>query len=458
MKKSEKFANLVLGGGVLFCVTVLIYALFLSVLPPTGRMMFVIAAVAGMLLFAFALRWRPETKVNLALSVLSIAFALYLLEILILFGWADVLLNERIRAAFRSGVPFDRRSRLEVITDLRTKGIEAFPIDISHHFIKSNGLPVNGERLYPLAGVSNKSAIMCNESGEWIIYENDEHGFNNPRGMHQNHEVSIVLIGDSFTHGNCVPQGEDIGGLLREGGREVLNLGIRAFGPLEELAILKEYGEPVKPKTVLWFYYEGNDLLDLVKEAEAPLLLQYLDPEFSQELRSQQATVDQLFMDYLAVEEEKSIASARKNRTPFHVALRIAKLVDLRRALSSLISKTDNEYLEFDCGLGLPLFSEVLAEANDRVHAWGGQLYFVYLPDWWRISGKKQQENLFCRDNMLRLLEESEVPLIDFTPVMSAHPDPLSLFPFRIFGHYTAEGYQLLAEQIETYLEADSAK
>ena len=31
----------------------------------------------------------------------------------------------------------------------------------------------------------------------------------------------------------------------------------------DELATLKEYGPTLKPKLVLWFYYEGNDLRDL---------------------------------------------------------------------------------------------------------------------------------------------------------------------------------------------------
>lgn len=45
-----------------------------------------------------------------------------------------------------------------------------------------------------------------------------------------------------------------------------LNLGMGGIGPLHELAILKEYGSVVRPKVVLWVYYEGNDLADLSHE------------------------------------------------------------------------------------------------------------------------------------------------------------------------------------------------
>jgi hypothetical protein len=461
MKKSEKFANLVLGCGLLLCVVVLIYALFLSVLPLLDRVKYVIAAIAGMLLLALAFRGRPETKVNFALAVLSFAFTLYLLEILILFGWvelvelswAEKLLNEQISVALQPGVPFDRRSKRQVVTDLRTKGVDASPSVIPQHFTSLNGLLLGQERLYPLAGLSNKPAVVCNEIGEWVIFENDEHRFNNPKGMYQNQELEMVLIGDSFTYGECVTPGEDIGGLLREGSRDVLNLGIQGHGPLEELATLKEYGEPFNPKLVLWIYYEGNDLLDLLREIESPLLLQYLEPEFSQELIGKLSKIDKYLRYYIEVEKEKAIASEREKRKPFTVILRnwdrILKLFYLRQTVYEFVNPY-NEALRFDCTPRLPLFGEILAEGNERVRSWGGEFYFVYLPAWERVSGVVQRENLHCRDNVLRLVEALEIPLIDFHQILSTHPDPLSLFPLRLNGHYTAEGYQLLAQQIET--------
>jgi len=39
-------------------------------------------------------------------------------------------------------------------------------------------------------------------------------------------------------------------------------------GPLAELASLVEYGPLIKPKTVIWLYYEGNDPTDLGRELE----------------------------------------------------------------------------------------------------------------------------------------------------------------------------------------------
>ena len=118
----------------------------------------------------------------------------------------------------------------------------------------------------------------------------------------------------------------------------------------------------------------------------------------------------------------------------------------------------DDEALQFDCQPRVSLFAQVLGEAKQRVGSWGGQFYFVYLPAWQRYSETIQRENLHCRNDVLRLVEALEIPLIDFHQILSTHPDPLSLFPFRVDGHYTAEGYQLLAQQIERYLESPNSK
>ena len=52
--------------------------------------------------------------------------------------------------------------------------------------------------------------------------------------------------------------------------------------------------------------------------------------------------------------------------------------------------------------------------------------------------------------------EPSQIAVIDIQrEVFDPHLDPLSLFPFRVTGHYNAEGYRLVAEAIGERLEAD---
>ena len=87
------------------------------------------------------------------------------------------------------------------------------------------------------------------------------------------------------------------------------------------------------------------------------------------------------------------------------------------------------------------------------VTAWDSKMYFVYLPPYSRYSTGNEHKN---RDFVMQTVTELDIPIIDiYSKVFDPHPDPLSLFPFRKFGHYNAEGYRLVAEAIGRRLEAD---
>jgi len=87
------------------------------------------------------------------------------------------------------------------------------------------------------------------------------------------------------------------------------------------------------------------------------------------------------------------------------------------------------------------------------VQGWGGKMYFVYLPSFTRYSKGIEHIN---RELVLDTARELDIPIIDIhREVFVPHPDPLSLFPIRIDGHYTAEGYRLVAETISKRLKAD---
>ena len=60
------------------------------------------------------------------------------------------------------------------------------------------------------------------------------------------------------------------------------------------------------------------------------------------------------------------------------------------------------------------------------------------------------------REFVLDTVNELGIPIIDIhREVFVPHTDPLSLFPFRIDGHYNAQGYRLVAEEINNRLKAD---
>jgi hypothetical protein len=339
--------------------------------------------------------------------------------------------------------------------DLRSDGIDAYPVSNPHNYIYSDGLFNNKLQVYPLGSISGKTVVQCNENGEFIIDKNDEHGFNNPEGLYSSDSTDIVLLGDSFVHGNCVKSEENIAGWLRKSGKKVLNLGMGANGPLIELATLEEYAKTLKPKVLFWFYYEGNDQVDLEEEAKASLLMKYMDRNYSQDLLNKQELIDKSIIEYV---ENKISLNKRNNKindnsgeTDYSLSFtEVAKLSELRNRF---------EIIKGCFFLGDPLFKDILTEAKARVNAWGGQLFFVYMPSIDRYLNESNRCSNYAfskhKTVILSIAKDLEIPVIDIHESLTSHQDLYSLFPFRLNfrAHFNSEGYRLVAKRLITKLQ-----
>ncbi len=413
--------------------------------------------MAGFLLIAY--RWSYYGRLSLIFFLLFfylVAYATNVYFILTNKKGSNVLEEERIQAARKLGRSYDARTPLQVVADLKNRGIEAVPSAYPFELLATNGLPAQGQRLLPLAGLSRRTTVYCNECGNYTIYQADEHGFNNPLWLWAPQSVDLVLVGDSFCQGACVPCGADVASRLREAGPQVLNLGYGGNGPLLELATLREYVAPLKPKTVLWLYFEGNDLTDLEREKASPILARYLqNAAYTQALADRQGEIDQALSKYL---DKVEVHLKRKGKPWYHhprllESLRSFQLKNLKAALR-LMHANLHEYVYQE---NVHLFEQVLQQARDTVRSWGGTLYFVYLPSFYRYDGKSHIYPLNTRDLVISEVHRLAIPLIDFTPVINDLPDPLALFPFRKNGHYNAEGYRLLAREIAASLNGSAS-
>jgi hypothetical protein len=97
----------------------------------------------------------------------------------------------------------------------------------------------------------------------------DENGFRNKTDLKN---ADIVVIGDSFVEAITTPDAELINARLGQiRGETVANLGQYDYGPIEELAVLRRYGLPLRPHTVVWMFFEGNDLSDVARRYPAPV-------------------------------------------------------------------------------------------------------------------------------------------------------------------------------------------
>lgn len=465
MNKKAIFANLIIGSAIIFFLTVFIFSLYKSSESPSVRMiLYYIGSCIVIILFAYALRCKTDFKINVALLLLSVVMIAYAIELFLSFDLlvfakhnTDDNLQKRIKFAEAQGIPFDTRSLFQVVLDLRSKGTDAYPVSRPHNYIYSDGLSNREVKVYPLGSISGKTVVLCNENGEFIIDKNDEHGFNNPEGLYSGDSTDIVLLGDSFVHGHCVKSEKNIAGWLRRSGEKVLNLGMGANGPLIELAILQEYAKPLKPKVVFWFYYEGNDQVDLEEEKKASLLMKYMDRKYSQGLINNQGLIDKLVIEYV---EQKISSTKRKDELS-------DKSAEQDYSLSfTEIARLSQLYNRFkiikECFFSVdPLFKNILAEAKGRVNAWGGQLYFVYLPAIDRYLNESNRCSNFSfskhKTMILSIAKDLEIPVIDIHESLTSNHDLYSLFPFRLNfrGHFNEEGYKFVAEQLITKLHTD---
>ena len=217
-----------------------------------------------------------------------------------------------------------------------------------------------------------------------------------------------------------------------------MNLGVGDTGPLAQLGILKEYAAALKPRTVLWFFYEGNDLITLRLELKNPSLKRYLQAGFRQGLIRHHNKIDQAVLSH--------IDEAREHMSKFSSVWgqRIYTVLSLRylRARLGIIVDSGGEEM-------LPALKNVLAEGKAEVARWGGELVFVYLPGWQRYyggSGLASEEDT-TRLAVLTRVRSMGIPVIDIHEIFAALDDPAKMFP-RPGKHYNKLGNQTAATAI----------
>ena len=89
-------------------------------------------------------------------------------------------------------------------------------------------------------------------------------------------------------------------------------------------------------------------------------------------------------------------------------------------------------------------FKNILIKSKKMVSAWGGKMYFVYLPSNYRYSSGYEDK---YREFVISAVSDLNIPLIDIQEeVFDTHFDPLSLFSSRMGMHYNDEGYRFVAD------------
>lgn len=424
-------------------VAVLAYVGFSSsrLLTSVGRTLFFAGLPSAALLCCLlALRLPAAIRDTLAVIVVSVAAGAYL---------AEGYLTLRPAKAGPDRPGFDTRTKYEVVRDLRNTGQAAYPAVFPNYLLQTGSdgrthSPLrldDGREVLPLGGIARVPTVLCNEAGTWVIHPSDEMGFNNPPGLWDGRPVEAMTLGDSFTQGYCVEPAASYVGLIRAALPTTVNVGTSGSGPLLELAALAELGPVLKPRRILWFFYEGNDLEDLNVERRSPLLMAALDGAGPQGLFAVRAKVDAALRAHVDGLIGGDAGRRETDAGPLQATLSFVGLAKLREALALPSAMPPPDHA---------LMRRVLERASAVARSWGGQLTLVYLPDSTSLvpghrAGAGAASVGDAHGPTIATATALGIPVIDVRAALSRHADPLSLYPFRIPAHFNEAGHAAVA-------------
>ena len=381
-------------------------------------------------------------KTYFIIIFLSTISALYLFESYLLIKEKNIILKKAEMYKKKTGKSYDLRSKFEVYNDLKNdkEKVTLSMTAWSKIFLDKNDL-------LPLSGLSNIKSILCNENGYYSSYLSDRYGFNNPDKEWDKNSIDYLVLGDSFAHGACVNRPNDISSVLRSlSKKNVLNLGISGNGPLTEYATLREY-KHTNVKNIIWIYFEGYDLADLINEKKNFILMNYIkDENFSQNLRSRNDAKDKVVKKITKKEYNRIVEKYSDDNKLKYKILKFIRLDKTKKVIfvNQVISEEINERVFKD-------FKDILALTKIEADKMKSKLYFVYLPEFLRLSENYSNKNYY---KVLKIVNDLDIPVIDLKKnLLDKEKNPFDLYPFGMNAHFNVKGYrkssQIILENIK---------
>ena len=155
---------------------------------------YILSAFIGLLLtvfFLYSFKFQLNKKLNIATLVLVIGFTMFSFE-------------TYFELSNKSAQKWFFLNKLNKINKI------AYPNISPSMFIKNNGFNLNNNNIFPLGGISKVISVVCDENGYISTYQADKYGFNNANSFHENNNIDVILLGDSFIEGHCVKADESI--------------------------------------------------------------------------------------------------------------------------------------------------------------------------------------------------------------------------------------------------------
>lgn len=388
--------------------------------------------------------------------MISLVVVLSLLALMDLYFGQVERFNPRVARAANLGLPFDERTILDAVLDIRDEGRSVYPTVTPRQFY-ARPLGTREGNILPYALPSDSEIVLCNEQGHYVSIRTDEKGFVNPHGVWSRPgNVDVLLIGDSFAEGWCVAQEDSAASLIRSHGWGLINVGRGGLGPIGALGAVREFATATKPKAVAWLFFEGNDFADFRDELQVPLLSKYLDREWRQHLLERSDSIDEALRNYV----ERKLDSYRwRAAFPF---LKWRQALP-KESMGALIRKTfgtadtlkkpsQSAAVHSDVSSDSSTISTVIRQVIKEIQQHKALPLFVYLPDIHAFP-ERRPETVPAKRQVLQAAHEAGAVVIDLERAFHEFAsDPRELFPMRIWGHYNERGHSILAKVIEAEL------
>lgn len=404
----------------------------------------VAASLGTFVVFSF-LAVRTSTRLFACLALTTLAAPFYLFEAYL-------------------GLTTDR-SKVAHVADLREQGLAAYPAVFPSGFLylwqkagenSRSSIMIEDRAVLPLSGIPDVLTVYCAAPDlSWVIYHSDAYGFRNPALDASRAAPNFALIGDSFVQGFCVPDAFTYAVQLSVLGPTV-GYGMNGTSALAQLAIYREYVKPLRPRHIIWFFHEGNDLTDYLAERTLPLLEPYLDPAHVQDLMTMNGSISvalKRFIDQqLASEDVLTLVHDQNTHREFleemfdFLVLRrtrdVLRLVSLMQAPEefTLPELSETEWREI---------SHIWREVIETQRAQGGQITFVYIPARFRFLAKDPAPFQALERKVVTLWSGLGVDYVALIEPLEAAGDPLAYYRA---GHFNEEGYRLTAQAIVKHL------
>ncbi len=402
----------------------------------------------------YFLKKKLDQKLNILLAYSSILFALFTLEILLSSGIERHIAKKK-REYIINQIDKKHSPSNALLPPALPKQIPPSTL-LSY---KLNDFNIKGAKLFPVSPVSNKNTWLCHEAGKTVTYFSDRYGFNNPDNIYQEN-IQNIFIGDSFTNGACVENQDSLVTTFSKiSGELSLNFGVSGSGPLLEWATLREFFPKGKNiKNIFLIFYEGNDFSNLETELKNPILKNYLDFSYTQNLNKQEIKleidkqVEKKIQQFLTekkedLQREVNLNQRRENSLSikFLKPNSLIKLTKLR-ALGKRIIADSNNNLIFRS-------SNILSQILDNFVVFSEQkksnFYFVFLPDPNRYTNNVYRPDY--KKNLFDILKKYKIKTIDFSNTV-LKKENFPKFYSSFGGHYSPEGYKKLSIEIKKSL------